>query len=193
MVRRRARPVFPAAGRRERLPPDALGVAPAVVPSWAKPNGPTQAVFAAVSLVEKPRGGPIEPIAETAHAAGVPLTYLLGWDWIPGNIPVVDAEHARGDDVQVVPPNVPLAHAAGRGSTLAVSVLGAGMERRTDLTLAAKLGAFWGDHLGFGRRRRRVRSRNAVGNMLRRSAFVQSAHHRTVTATSPESNGRHEI
>jgi hypothetical protein len=122
----------------------ALGVAPAPVPSWAKPNGPTKAVFAAVSLVEKPRGGPIEPIADTAHTAGVPLTYLLGWDWIPSNVPIIDAEHARGDDVQVVPSNLALAHAAWPWFTPAIAVLGAGLERRIAMTLAAKLGAFWG-------------------------------------------------
>jgi hypothetical protein len=121
-----------------------LGVAPAPIPSWAKPNGPTKAVFSAVSLVEKPRGGPIEPIADTAHAAGVPLTYLLGWDWIPSNVPVIDAEHARGDDVQVVPSNLALARSAWPWFDPAISVLGAGMERRIDLTLAGKLGAFWG-------------------------------------------------
>jgi hypothetical protein len=125
-------------------PADALGIVPAPVPSWAKPNGPTQAVFSAVTLVEKPRGGPIEPIAATAHAAGVPLTYLLGWDWIPSNVPIIDAEHARGDDVQVVPSNLALARGAWSWFTPAISVLGAGMERRIDLTVAAKLGAFWG-------------------------------------------------
>jgi hypothetical protein len=125
-------------------PAGALGIAPAPVPSWAKPNGPTQAVFSAVSLVEKPRGGPIGPIAATAHAAGVPLTYLLGWDWIPSNVPIIDAEHARGDDVQVVPSNLALARDAWSWFAPAISVLGAGMERRIDLTVAAKLGAFWG-------------------------------------------------
>lgn len=122
----------------------ALGVVPAPVPSWAKPSGPTQAVFVAVSLVEKPRGGPIEPIADAAHDAGVPLTYLLGWDWIPSNIPIIDREHARGDDVQVVPSNLALAHSAWPWFAPAISVLGAGMERRIDLTLAANLRAFWG-------------------------------------------------
>ncbi len=125
-------------------PADALGVAPAPVPSWAKPNGPTQAVFSAVSLVEKPRGGPIQPMADAAHAAGVPLTYLLGWDWIPSNVPVIDAEHERGDDVQVVPSNLALARNAWTWFAPSISVLGAGMERRIDLTLATKLGAFWG-------------------------------------------------
>lgn len=125
-------------------PADALGVVTAPVPSWAKPNGPTQAVFSAVSLVEKPRGGPIEPLADTAHEAGVPLTYLLGWDWIPSNVPIIDAEHKRGDDVQVVPTNLGLARAAWPWFTPAISVLGAGMERRIALTLEQKLGAFWG-------------------------------------------------
>ena len=125
-------------------PAGALGVVPAPVPSWAKPDGPTHAVFSAVSLVEKPRGGPIEPLAETAHAAGVPLTYLLGWDWIPSNVAILDAEHARGDDVQAVPSNLALAHDAWPWFTPSISVLGAGMERRIDLTLAAKLKAFWG-------------------------------------------------
>ncbi len=124
--------------------PGALAVGPAPVPSWAKPNGPTKAVFAAVSLVEKPRGGPIEPIADTAHAAGIPLTYLLGWDWIPSNTPIIAAEHARGDDAQAVPSNLGLARDAWPWFTPSVSVLGAGMERRIDLTLAEKLPAFWG-------------------------------------------------
>ena len=134
-------PLHVAAGD---CPADALGVAPAPVPSWAKPNGPTQAVFSAVSLIEKPHGGPIEPIAETAHAAGIPLTYLLGWDWIPSNVPILDAEHARGDDVQAVPSNLALARDAWPWFRASISVLGAGMERRIDLTLAAKLKAFWG-------------------------------------------------
>jgi hypothetical protein len=122
----------------------ALGVVPAPVPGWAKPTGPTQAVFSAVSLVEKPHGGPIEPLAETAHEAGVPLTYLLGWDWIPSNVPVIDAEHARGDDVQVVPSNLALARGAWKWFVPSVSVLGGSMERRIDLTLAGHLGSFWG-------------------------------------------------
>lgn len=124
--------------------PGALGVTTAPVPSWARPDGPTQAVFSAVTLVEKPRGGPLEPIAGVAQAAGVPLTFLLGWDWIPSNVPVLDAEHARGDDVQVVPSNLDLARAAWPWFTPEISVLGAGMERRIDLTLAHRLGAFWG-------------------------------------------------
>ncbi len=125
-------------------PADALGVVTAPVPSWAKPDGPTQAVFAAVSLVEKPRGGPLQPLAQTARAAGVPLTFLLGWDWIPSNVPVIDGEHALGDDVQVVPSNVGLARAAWSWYAPSIAVLGAGMERRVDLTVAQGLGAFWG-------------------------------------------------
>jgi len=147
---------------------------PAPVPSWAKPDGPTHAVFSAVSLVEKPRGGPIGPLAETAHAAGVPLTYLLGWDWIPSNVAILDAEHARGDDVQAVPSNLALAHDAWPWFTPSISVLGAGMERRIDLTLAAKLKAFWGIT---GSRRAPTAHSTAErrGAVLRRSTFVQTA------------------
>lgn len=134
----------PLAVSRSDCPAGALGAGPAPVPSWAKAQGPTQAIFSAVSLVEKPRGGPIEPIAAAARAAGVPLTFLLGWDWIPANVPVLDAEHARGDDVQVVPSNLGLAKNAWPWFSPAVAVLGAGMERRIDLTLGARLGAFWG-------------------------------------------------
>jgi hypothetical protein len=97
-----------------------------------------------VSLVEKPREGPLAPIAGVARTAGVPLTFLLGWDWVPTNVPLLDAEHARGDDVQVVPSNLDLARAAWPWFKPEISVLGAGMERRIDLTLARGLGAFWG-------------------------------------------------
>jgi hypothetical protein len=125
-------------------PAQSLGTVAAPVPSWAKPNGPTQAVFSAVSLVEKPRVGPLEPIADVAHAAGVPLTYLLGWEWVPANVPIIEAEHARGDDVQVSPSIVAQARAAWPWYQPVVSVLGAGWERHIDLTLATKLPAFWG-------------------------------------------------
>lgn len=124
--------------------PHRLGVGPAPVPSWAKPIGPTRAVFSAVSLIERPHDGPIGPLAATAHAAGVPLTYLLGWEWNPANIPIIEAQHALGDDVQVPPPGIAPAQAAWPWFRPVVAAFGAGLERPINLALAAKQRAFWG-------------------------------------------------
>ncbi len=124
-------------------PTRALGIAPAPVPSWARPNGPTRAIFSAVTLVEAPRDRPVEPIQSLAHSLGVPLTYLLG-SWNPANVPFLTAAHAAGDDVQVSPPLVPDAKAAWTWFEPVVSVLGAGSERLIEPSLSIGYRAFWG-------------------------------------------------
>jgi len=114
------------------------------VPAWARPSGPTKAVFAAVSLVGSPGDGPVQPLAAVAHAAGVPLTYLVDRPWSGADAATYDAEHALGDDVQVSPDLVAPARAAWSWFSPSVAVLGAGRERDVAGTLAAGVGAFWG-------------------------------------------------
>ncbi len=119
-------------------------VAAVPVPGWARPSGATKAVFAAVSLVGSPGDGPVQPLAATAHAAGVPLTYLVDEPWTPSDAATYDAEHVAGDDVQVAPSLVPAARAAWSWFDPAVGVVGAGHERDIAGTAAQGLGAFWG-------------------------------------------------
>lgn len=83
-------------------------------------------------------------MADVAHAAGVPLTYLLGWEWVPQNVPAIEAEHAFGDDVQVAPTDIANARQAWPWFHPVVAVLGAGQERRIDLALSTQQRAFWG-------------------------------------------------
>lgn len=121
-----------------------LGVVRAPVPSWAKPQGRTRALFSAVSLIEIPRVGPVEPLADLAHSLGVPLTFLMGWEWIPADVTSLEHMHRYGDDVQVAPPNVERARESWSWFRPVVSVLGAGWERHIEETRAAALDAFWG-------------------------------------------------
>lgn len=87
---------------REQCASDALQArGTPIVPSWAKPSGATQAIFAAASLQEKlPLGG--MPILESiAQAHHVPVTWLVGSSAYLANLEPYDAAHMQnGDDVQ---------------------------------------------------------------------------------------------
>jgi hypothetical protein len=130
---------------RSDCPGGRFAIVPAPVPSWAIPQGPTQAIFSAVSLVEYPRDHPIEPIRDLAHAAGIPLTFLIDGPWIADNAPIIDAAHAMyGDDAQVYPVDDAAARAAWPWFHPTVAVLGAGWERGIDAALKDGDRAFWG-------------------------------------------------
>jgi hypothetical protein len=109
---------------REQCATDALhsDTAPSI-PSWAKPSGPTQALFVAASLQEKLPLGGMQILENIAKAHHVPVTWMIGLSAYLSDITPYNAGHAEnGDDVQSEPGNEHLLSAAFPWYTPKVSV-----------------------------------------------------------------------
>jgi hypothetical protein len=118
------------------------------LPSWATPNGPTQAIFIATSLQEAYSANGMQAIADLAHGNGLPVTWMVGnHEYLDIRSNIYGSYHATfGDDVQledqtqlyteaqrVLPWFVPT-----------VSVEGAGHERKISELLGRGDTGFWG-------------------------------------------------
>ena len=131
-----------------------------IVPAWAKPDGPTKALFVATSFHEIPSRAGMVRIAELAHAHGVPVTWMTGQ---PKTFAVVgdlyDSYHRHfGDDLQTRPTNhnphaiasptpthfAALAAQRFRWFQPAVAIEGVGYERDIAADMADGYRAFWG-------------------------------------------------
>jgi hypothetical protein len=74
------------------------------IPAWAKPTGPTRAIFVATSLQEMGPYGGMQILESVAHAHRVPVTWLVGDTAYLADPGTYDAEHAQnGDDVEAEP------------------------------------------------------------------------------------------
>ncbi len=122
--------------------------APTRVPHWARPNGPTKAIFVASSLEEAYSLSGMQTIARIAESHALPVTWLVGnTAYLDGNAAYFNRLHATyGDDVELENASN-LYDSAAR--TLpwfapAVSIEGAGHERDIPGALARGNDAFWG-------------------------------------------------
>jgi hypothetical protein len=116
--------------------------------SWATPNGPTQALFVATSLQEAYSATGMEAIANLAHADGLPVTWMVGnHEYLDIRANIYSSWHATfGDDVQLEDQTA-LYMEAERvlpWFAPAVSVEGAGHERKIAELLGRGDGGFWG-------------------------------------------------
>jgi hypothetical protein len=133
---------------------------PSVVPRWAKPSGPTQALFAAVSFHEILSRDGMERLGAIAHAYGIPVTWMTGQ---PATFDAAgdlyDDFHRRfGDDLQTRPTNHnPFARSSPTPTHFAalaqrrfpwfrrgVAIEGAGYARDIAADMAEGYRAFWG-------------------------------------------------
>lgn len=134
--------------RQERCAAGALAAnASPAIPAWAKPSGPTKAIFVATSLQEAYSLAGMQSIETAASATHTPVTWLIGNPLYFGNSSFYDSYHqANGDDVQVEH-QLPLISAAESTFSWyrpAVSAEGAGHERDVAGALALGESAFWG-------------------------------------------------
>lgn len=132
----------------------------AVVPQWAKPSGPTKALFAAVSFHEVVSRAGMEELGKIAHAYGIPITWMTGQ---PATFDAAgdlyDDFHRRfGDDLQTRPTNHnPFARSSPTPTHFAelarrrfawfrpsVAIEGAGYARDIAADIAQGYRAFWG-------------------------------------------------
>lgn len=132
----------------------------AIVPRWAKPNGPTRALFVAVSFHEIVSRAGMEKLGAIAHAHGIPITWMTGQ---PATFDAAgdlyDDFHRRfGDDLQTRPTNhnpyAPASPTPTHFAALArqrfawfrpsVAIEGAGYARDIAADLADGYRAFWG-------------------------------------------------
>ena len=131
-----------------------------IVPAWAKPDGPTKALFVATSFHEIPSRIGMMRIAQLAHAYGIPVTWMTGqpktFD-VAGDL--YDSYHERfGDDLQTRPtnhnPNAIASPTPTHFAALAaqrfgwfrpvVAIEGVGYERGIASDMADGYHAFWG-------------------------------------------------
>jgi hypothetical protein len=89
----------------ERCAPSALSVnAAPPVPAWAKPNGPTHAIFVDTSLQEAYSVAGMQTMESLAAPHHVPVSWLIGNGLYLGNASLYNAYHANnGDDVEAEP------------------------------------------------------------------------------------------
>ncbi len=78
---------------------------PAPLPEWARPDGPTQAVVAVVSLQGPYAPAGMETLERVARAAHVPVTWMpIDWPWLVREKSRYDAFHREnGDGLEVAP------------------------------------------------------------------------------------------
>ena len=124
------------------------GDASPIIPTWAHPIGPTQAVFVATSLQEAYSLVGMEAIQSLASQAHLPVTWMVGNpQYLTDDSAYYTMLHEQhGDDVELEQ-NATLYSLAKQSLPWyapAVSVLGAGHERDVAGALALGNGAFWG-------------------------------------------------
>jgi hypothetical protein len=138
--------------QRERCPASALKAKPdPPIPSWAKPDGPTKAIFVATSLQENYAPGGMEALEQVASAHHIPMTWMNS-----SGLYIATAQQialynsyraANGDDLQSSPAMVPALEAAFPWFVASVSVqLGGRGHVQRDPAAALNLGmhGFWG-------------------------------------------------
>ena len=131
-----------------------------MLPTWAKPQARTKALFAFVSFHEIVSRAGMQRLAELAHSRGIPVTWMTGQPLTfdaAGDL--YDAYHAQfGDDLQVRPTNHnPFAPASPTRTGFAriaaqrfawftpvVAAEGSGYERGISADIADGYRAFWG-------------------------------------------------
>ena len=118
------------------------------IPTWAKPIGPTQTIFTAVSLQDAFSQSGFDAVANAYHQVGVPVTWMLGnRQYIDANGPLYDRYHsAYGDDIQAEPYTDIISLLTSKYPWYAsnVSIEGAGHERNIAGVQQRGEHAFWG-------------------------------------------------
>jgi hypothetical protein len=117
------------------------------IPGWARPNGPTQAVFVATSLQEVYSLAGMQTIEAAASSQHVPVTWMIGGGSYLTNASLYGTYRAaNGDDVEAEPD----ASLISAVQTLfpwyvaTVSADGAGHERDVQADLSRGETGFWG-------------------------------------------------
>lgn len=155
-------PVPPIAARHVECPDgsQARATRAAILPQWARPSGPTKALFTAVSFHEIASPEGMERLGSIAHAYGIPITWMTGQ---PATFDAAgdlyDDFHRRfGDDLQTRPTNHnPFARSSPTPTHFAalaqrrfpwfrpkVAIEGAGYARDIAADMAEGYRAFWG-------------------------------------------------
>lgn len=137
---------------KETCAPSALQIEPnPPIPAWAKPSGPTNAIFVATSLQENYATGGMETMEQTAAAHHVPMTWMIAsgaYIATPQQIAEYNADRAaNGDDVQATRGMEPaIASAFGWYQPVASIELGGRghPQRQPAAALALGMRAFWG-------------------------------------------------
>ena len=117
------------------------------IPSWARPSGPTNAIFVATSLQEAYSPTGMQMLEQAAAAAHVPMTWMIGNSEYLANASLYTQYHAQnGDDVEAEDSDALIAQmkAAFPFFTDTVSVQGAGHERDISGLMARGETGFWG-------------------------------------------------
>lgn len=118
-----------------------------IMPSWAKPNGPTKTVFVATSLQQTYSNAGMQSIESEASASGIPVTWMIGNPAYLMNAPAYSAFHTQnGDDVESIDDASLIGEleTALPWFTPKVSVEGGGAERNISGLRALGETAFWG-------------------------------------------------
>ncbi len=130
------------------------------IPRWAKPDGPTHALFTVVSLYELVSPDGMDRLASIAHQYRIPVTWMTGqpltFDTAAG---LYERFHRDfGDDLQTRPTNhnpytpdtptrtefAPLAHSKFNWFVPSVAIEGSGYARDIHTDMAEGYRAFWG-------------------------------------------------
>uniref|UniRef100_E6Q3V6 Uncharacterized protein n=1 Tax=mine drainage metagenome TaxID=410659 RepID=E6Q3V6_9ZZZZ len=116
------------------------------IPAWAKPTGPTQAVFIATSLQEAYSVPGMESIEADASASHVPVTWMIGNAEYLRNANLYNQYHQdNGDDVQIEEGiTAAQVQAVIPWYRPAVSIEGGGHERNISGAIARGDSGFWG-------------------------------------------------
>lgn len=120
------------------------------VPSWAKPNGPTQAIFVAASLEEDYQPGALQGMQmmeQAVSAVHIPMTWMIGDPGYLANASLYQQYHTKnGDDVESEDDSALTAQMRSLFPwyTPTISIDGAGRERDPQPDLSRGETAFWG-------------------------------------------------
>lgn len=143
----------PIAQQRSTCPRTALSLnATPPIPSWAKPSGPTQAIFIAASLQENYAAGGMQTLEAVAAAHHVPVSWMMAnspqYLATAAQIAAYDAYHAsNGDDVEAERGEVAAvqSHFSWYVPSVSAEVGGGGhSERNPAAALSLNEHAFWG-------------------------------------------------
>ncbi|HTV74595.1 MAG TPA: hypothetical protein VME66_12945, partial [Candidatus Acidoferrales bacterium] len=119
----------------------------AVIPRWAIPDGPTQAIFVATSLQQAYSVQGMQMLEQDASAAHVPMTWMISDSAYLADASLYTQYHAQnGDDVETgeIGPPVSVMQSSFPWYAPHVSVDGAGEQRYPSVDIAAGFGGFWG-------------------------------------------------
>lgn len=132
--------------RSERCGAASLAANPSpVIPAWAKPSGPTQAIFVATSLQEAYSPTGMQMIESAASAAHISVSWMIANPQYLTDATTYSQYHTNnGDDVQAAPSLVAQVASLFSWSTPDVSVEGAGKERDISALIARGQSGFWG-------------------------------------------------